>query len=330
MFPTPIHLVFPALLASAAPSANLDLRWDAPPECPTAKAVKLHVQMLMVADEHPAPLSTVQATVQNEAGNYILQLDLGEQPRRTIAFEDCGSLTEAAALVIAVSLDPLGTARTTVPRLAVPAPDEPGREVPPSPDPPPPPARVGTTAAEPVPRRTSRLTAFVRPEVGIGGGVLPGAGPGFGGAIGLRGTRPWRVESFAAYWWPRHTGVAGDPSPQSRGARLWLAHGGVRGCAEPDFERWSFPLCGGLEIGAMAGEGEGPAIASRRNAALWLGAPLGAGVAWAPVPTFALLARAELVVAVRRPGFHLEGIGSVHRAGRVAGRGFVGVELRFR
>jgi hypothetical protein len=265
---------------------------------------------------------------------YVLDLEVRGEQRR-IEGADCQRLVDAAALIVAVAHDPVGAAQVVATSVVAPdapqagkrqeiakvvAPSdpvpEPGRAPPREPPVPPPPKFGGDD-----------LEALVRPEFGIGTGVLPSLGFGVAGALGMRGrTLPWRAEMAGSYWLARTVTLGGDTTA---GGRLWLGSGLLRGCYEPRRKRASFPVCAGVELGAIVGEGQGAVVRRRRDVQLWVGGLAGGGVTWAPIRRVAIVGRAELVLNLRRPGWHLEGIGNVHRVPPVGARGWVGVEIRF-
>ena len=108
-----------------------------------------------------------------------------------------------------------------------------------------------------------------------------------------------------------------------------LGYGGARGCYVVPLSKVELPVCGGLQVGVLAGRAFGEGITKTPNSDVWMGLPLSAGVAWAPVRAFALAARVEAVVSLRRPGFHLNGVGDVHAADAVGARAVFGAEVRF-
>ena len=160
-----------------------------------------------------------------------------------------------------MAIDPLAVLGHVQRRQEAPQPEP---EPPPEPTPPPPPT------AEPGPRAKGRekreVGAALRAQASAGWGVLPGVGAGVGGAAGLR-LGAWRVELGGRYWFTRHAGL--DDMPAA-GGELRLGAGEVRGCGSPSVHKLEFPLCVGVEAGAMYGRGVG--LAEQRSARRpWLG-----------------------------------------------------------
>lgn len=341
-----IEQILAAAATLSAPAtddaAGPALTWSAPTGCPDQAWVRSRMHRYL-ASEEPLALDVAGRIELSEAG-YRLWLSIDGSPR-TLQGHDCARLAEAAALIIAVAADPVAVANTvenvaqhqpsgrspepapTPARAEGQVPPPPAvveRETPPSspssPDPTPPPSSNPTRSSSP------RLSGGVRPRLGVGGNDLPAAGIGVGAVGLLRGALPWRVQLGGTVWIPRTVDLGEQADV---GARLWLATGGLDGCWEPRVRALFGLVCGGLELGALGGSGRGTGIQTRSEAQLWVATTLSGGLGWVVARRLALVLEAQMVVALRRPGFHLEGFGSVHRAGPVAGRGFLGFEVRF-
>ena len=321
------------------PPGAVELHWQAPPQCPDRAAVLQQVDGYAANSQTPTPIVANGRIVEVGQG-YALELTVrdgsGESTRR-IEHEACEPLGSAAALVIAVGMDAVAVAGSwPVADAPTPATEpEPLPEPAPEPDAEPALAEPPPVYAEPEPeppavsrkppRQPVRPRLLLRPEVQVGTAILPGiAGAGFGGAVGLFGPH-WRAEVEGAYWLPRRATVTG----LDVGGRLSLAYGGARGCYVVTPGAVDLPFCGGVEVGSLGGSAFGEGIRNAPNRDVWVGAPLSVGVAWAPVRAFALYARGEAAISLRRPGFHLEGVGQVHRAGAVGARAVLGAEVRF-
>jgi hypothetical protein len=88
-------------------------------------------------------------------------------------------------------------------------------------------------------------------------------------------------------------------------------------------------LCGGLEGGPILGRGVGVANTLSPVGA-WLGGLAGAAARVRVHPRVALLAGADLLVALRRPAFHVGARETLFRAAPVGLRALLGLELRLR
>ena len=299
-----------------ATAGGLDFAWTAPAGCSTAQELATQVERyLSESDSHAL---NIDATVEPRAGSWHLSLALtrpGETTVRELDAPSCQMLTKAAALVIAVHVDVVGTSKGV--RELVQAPGdflalegEPERE----------PTGEGvapTVNTIPVPEtvavrtRREERDARRRPparrpnRAGIlrlitHGGV--GERPGFFGGVGLAGgyqLRTFRIEALLDYAIPRVERV--DDVAGSFQAVL----GSMRGCWVSSFERWEFPLCGGLRAGGQRG------IATRGaeepNAA-WspaVGLTAEGATIWSPVPDFGIYAGLGVLAALRRTSFRV-------------------------
>src|SRR5512145_2111860 len=125
-------------LASAATEDRLLLTWHAPTECPSIEQVRADVRALLARDptSNGEPIA-VDATIRSVGiRGYWLSLSANGQTRQ-ISGVSCAKLAEAAALLMALLLDPSlarsarAAARNTKPT-SIPAP-EPPEERPPAP-----------------------------------------------------------------------------------------------------------------------------------------------------------------------------------------------------
>jgi hypothetical protein len=332
--------VAPTELPVPPPTGDpIELVWEAPPACPDAEAVRARIDHV-VPEPGPGVRVRAEAHVLEEADTFALQLRIDDGMRtetREVRSRDCDALARATGLVIAVAIDPVQVARS--PQVASPtvAPEiEPPAVLDPSPlavpDRPAPRSRVDTPRAEAPERDRQELPVRfgLRPELLVGGGLLPGVvGLGVAGTFAVLGrARPWRAELGGAYWFPRRATIADTPTA---GGDIWLAHARATGCGVPSLPRVEFPICAGLDVGAAGGRGFGEGVVTRTDADLFVGLHAGVGAAWAPIPALALFARVEGVVALNRPAFMVEGVGTenVHRVGAAGAAGAFGLEVRF-
>jgi hypothetical protein len=301
------------------PPTPIVLHWSAPRECPDREAfvaamTSVAGRTLRLSDD--ADL-TVDGRVERSSHGYVLQLRMrsgGDEERRDLQAPECEALVSAGSLVVATRL-----------LAAVPPPPE---EPPAAPgetaedEPPAPVSRASepsTPAAEASPIDDDALeleppapppspARSRRPPLGITvaalGGAALGAGPRLAATVrvgvGLRWSSA-RLDAFARHAFATATG--GDDVP---GVRVSLTGAGVLGCWAPGRGRLDVPLCAGLELGATVGRGIGPLASTDTIRQLWIGLPLEAGLAWAPIPRLALRALLGGTVALRRPGFHVD------------------------
>jgi hypothetical protein len=329
----------PELVSPGAEAVVLE--WDAPGSCPDAAAVRRALAGYLGEAPSAEAGAAVRAVarVSERGGGYRLSLRTetpsGVTTRQTTA-SDCTVLVDATAVIVAIAVDPstmLARGAAAPEPVAVEPAVEPG---PVEPEPEPVAAEpVAESAAEPVVEPAVEPVPPTPPEprvrfgMRVGGGVDVGVLPGLAGGVRLAGAafgRGWRAELRGDSWFPRTTIVQ-----DGIGGRVSLVSLGARGCGVPAVARvgLEFPLCAGLEAGAMRGDPVGDRIASPQSSRRpWLAADASAGLAWAPRRFIALVLQAELVVPILRAGFRVGEV-EVHRVGPVAGRGLLGLEARF-
>jgi hypothetical protein len=335
------------LLLLAAPAGTVDLEWDAPAGCPTSAQVVERILAQSDASAEPRSLTVVGVVRQPGPRRFTLTLELttrspGEEPtatdRRTLEGETCDALTDAAALIIALGLDAAAETTSAVPEPdpVVPTPPQPAVDRtdeagdPPSataPEPARSPATRGAASAPPAPARDPgpALEGWVSAAAGVAGGILPGVGAGVAVEGGVQG-RGFRVGISARGLPARSTR---HPESPDVSGRFDLVTGGVLACGVPSAARWSFPLCGQLQAGALRGVGRGAVARPRAQWSPWVGLTASASVAWRALRWLAPFLTAEGVVAAMRPGFTVGPLpGTIYEAGRFGGRVWAGVEFR--
>lgn len=287
--------------------------------------------------------------------------------RRTLEARDCRSLADVTALLLALAVAPEAVAARVAAAGSPPDPPAPGSTPPPGSaepastpahapaEPPPAPSTIPPAPdapprpiphARPEPPQTSPLVSewdsaadplaahapSPAPRSLRGAARLSFAGDlgalsrwSPAGALGLALLGPaWRLELQGTYAARR----LAYPERPDLGGHLQLAAGSVRGCGVPRWRRLEFPVCGGLELGLVRAVGRG-VPEPREVRELWLALQLGPGLAWAPVPRLALTLGLDLLIPLRRPGFHIENLGELARARALGLRPLLGIEVRF-
>jgi hypothetical protein len=378
--PGPSHLLLAVLLGAPIPSdpgsagepsrEPLPLRvdWTAEPSCPDAEALRVELVRLLHRELRfdPDAEARVEGIIRSRGGAFELELSVsaGElHERRTLRAERCEELRTAAALVVAVALEPwaAGVAPRSVPEpegepVEVPPVDagepatagteldpagdgsptqtgvsEPGEPAPPTPELDHGDDSLGLEPPGPPPSPKPSAHRFGRVGLLVHGGLgvaqhamLAG---GLGGALAYIG-RGWRVELTGIHWLPARVDAADGVSVRAR-----LTAGGVRGCWVPGRGRWELPVCGGLEAGAMSASATGSGVTTITSMGPWLGLLSGVGAAWRATRWLAVRASVELTIAAWRPTFHLQEGSSarpVLTPPPAGARVLVGVELRLR
>jgi len=309
--------------------AALEITWTAPQECPDEDVLRKRVLSVAQLDEAGEGTLFVDGIIEPSEGAFELRLrtSLGElADERSIRDSDCDALVQAAALFVAVSVDPYSE-----PPAEDDVPSEPkttaAMEPPaPSSDPVPAddtvsPAPVNVVATPP------RRGGAWRPDavfVGLAPQVELGALPGLSGGPRLSLGVQWRRASlgvYGLYGAPRRTDVILGASGLAQ-----LGAAGVVGCGNPVSGELRLPLCGVVEAGGIrvASRGLDPA-----NQLLFpwtaVGARAGLERRWGRVGVFS---SAEALVPVVRTDVRL-GDDSSFSTWAVSLRAVVGLKIFF-
>lgn len=330
---------------------EMELSWTAPAPCPDRERIRQSVATLIdgrVELAEGVPVA-VRGEVTAEPSGFRLELSLRTEAgleSRSLQAAQCGDLGTATALIVATTVYPQRVAASIerpstmdpgaapTPAEGAPPPVDPapiGPTDPPSdrrrdsPDPPPTDSALPTHATDQ--RAAPRLRIGLSVAAGPAFGPVPRVGAQLQGAVSLLLGRA-RIHASVLHAFARSSAAPDEP-----GVSAAYTGGGLAGCFAPNAGPVEVPLCGGVELGGLAGTGEGPSVQIDEARALWVGLHVGAGVAWAPVPAFALTAQLATVLGLRRPGFHVgtsQGPQELFRAPSVGARGLFGVEIRFR
>lgn len=335
----------PALAAPASPRPVVEFRWDAPASCPVEAEVVAELERLLGGPlaERKGPRLTAIARVRQElGGGFDLRLwtvsDEGTL-QRSLTHAQCDALARAGALIAAMAIDPsvlermseetdaaevAAEAKTVEDPEPLPEPEPP--EPTPTPSEPAQPELVQPEPPRPLPEKKKERR--VRGGVRLGAGLSFGDLPGVGALLRLTPALIWpraRLEFEVGYGPLRRARF--DDSPD-RGADLQLAVGAVRGCPLLHARKFEFPLCAGLEIGALYGRGVGYPITSAGHQ-LFVALHLAPGVFYAPHPRVAVGAIVEGAIHVVRPRFTVQNLGLVYHSALASVRALLAVEVRF-
>ncbi|MCY1065882.1 hypothetical protein OV090_13965 [Nannocystis sp. RBIL2] len=335
----------PVLAAPASPRPVVEFRWDAPASCPVEAEVVAELERLLggLLVERKGPRLTAIARVRQEpGGGFDLRLwtvsDEGTL-QRSLTHAQCDALARAGALIAAMAIDPsvlermseetdaaevAAEARTVEDPEPLPEPE------PPAPEPEPAPAEPAQPEPEPPkpPPEKKKKERRVRGGVRLGAGLSFGDLPGVGALLRLTPALIWpraRLEFEVGYGPLRRARF--DDTPD-RGADLQLAVGAVRGCPLLHARKFEFPLCAGLELGALYGRGVGYEITSEARQ-LFVALHLAPGVFYAVHPRVAVGGIVEGAVHVVRPRFVVENLGEIYRSALASVRALLAVEVRF-
>jgi hypothetical protein len=297
----------PAFAEDASP-AQLDVRWTAPPECPSSLELADRVR----ARVPPGVRIRAQATVEHRASRYLATV-LIETPEsrgeRTLDASTCEELASHVAVVVAVSA--IDGAQE--------GPSRPER------------ANSSPTVQPALPKassETTRKSKARRPDIVLrlplitDVGTLPA--PSFGAAFALGLARhAWALEVSASRFFARE-GIAS--SSPNRGATFTMSDVALRACLSVG-ERVAFMPCAGLNLTLLDAEGFGASTVFRASQMLW-GPEVLASARFPLASQVSLRAGVAAVVPIERASFVIEGLGDVHTPEVVFFRGWVGPELR--
>ncbi|WP_437533825.1 hypothetical protein WME79_07390 [Sorangium sp. So ce726] len=221
-----------ALAAPAEPRA-IDLRWEAPDGCPPVDEVRNEIARLLGTSEQRQPIE-VEIAIARERDER-LRLDLRIRApapgERVIHGDDCASMSRAAALIVAMSIDPDAVARNAAaqpappqaiaaPAASAPRPPPPARGRAPRRPPPaaPPPSAANERDVEGALWVSAQLEQALVPTIGVGLAVGGGIRSGWFRADGAAGVVPSSSSHIA--------GLAAGAE-----FRLWFLE--VDACARP-------------------------------------------------------------------------------------------------
>ena len=323
-----------AAVQEPAPSDVADVAWSAPPECPDREAL-----LAALARRRGRPLAvgelTIDARIVGAPGRgYTLRLTLASaatRELREIRDPSCAVLTDAAALRAVIMLE--SAPLVPAPGFELAPPDAPPPTAPAAPTPTPSPPTSTPAPIVLVPATPSNVPEDMSRGPGLAlrllGGAELGATPKPTGAVGLAVGLLWpraRLELHATALAPRSESL----SPGQVQAGLFA--GAAHGCGRLGRGALEFPLCLGLELGALRGAVRG-LPGGRAAAGLWGAAVLGPGLVWHASRRRGLGVGLQLVLAPVRPGFQ-QGAGDSARTlftpSRASGRLWFGLELRLR
>jgi hypothetical protein len=286
----------------------VELRWQAPAECPDATAV--HAAIASLVPEHPLHAETppkVDAQIEGEASGFVLRLQLAAKSgtrTRELRARACASLADAVAMEVALLIEAEreaaiadDTARTTASDST--------------------PTVPATTTPAPTPAATTspKDEAPKRPHWRVRFGALVGARVVEGSlAAPTNGAPP-----VGRFWAgvldhpPRPHGVVAVPERSDEGSRISLSTLTLAGCGRWGRGRFALAGCGGAELGVQWAKGIG--LDGSRSTAE-------PSVAFVVTPKIEIVAHRLVVVSLGpwvrvsavRPGVRVDGVGELYRA----------------
>jgi hypothetical protein len=317
--PTRARVLAVALAGPQAPAAAavpFELEWTAPPACPPGLEARARVERFLGREVGRVgdPELHARVRVVEQGGLFVATVSSqAEGGARELSAERCEVVTDAAAYIAAAWIDPT----VELPELD----PEPEPAVQPQP------VKI---AARPAPARTrpptrrANIRASIRIGTGVGIGPLPTAAPGLLGGAALTWRR-LRFELDVAHWFARPARRSDRPGT---GGDIRLTRGAARVCPLAVLRPIELPICAGVELGSMHGQGVGIDQTARVRL-LWVALTASVGVIWMPSRWIGVWADAALVVPVSRPVFEAENVGRIHQPAAAGFAGMLGVEARF-
>ncbi|MGH1342154.1 MAG: hypothetical protein ACRBN8_11410 [Nannocystales bacterium] len=261
------------------------VEWLADPAGSCDRGPELRTLVARLAGPDLALRAEVEVSIRESVFHAVVRVHSGGQTQeRSLSSPHCASLVRGAAIILAVSADPVQTAsalRVREPTLEEP---DPPVIVPRPPDTAGPTGMVNPNPARaressPVPSEGSHRT-HARPNLHalgeaigtvdlrghFGAGVVPGFSGGVGGGLTL-GREHLAGRLGGTTWAPRRASLDGatDVGVEVSGWSL-----DPQLCSGFGSQRWSLQGCLGGELGQLSGRGEGRSLsASRTQTRLW-------------------------------------------------------------
>ncbi|MBN1605551.1 MAG: hypothetical protein JW940_02905 [Polyangiaceae bacterium] len=283
-----------------------DLVLEAPSECPDARALRDQVARLASVDAGTSGRLVARVTIETIGhGRWSLTMQTeqnGRQGERALDGPSCRAVTDAAALTLALMLNPEAH-----------QPSEAAT---------PPTGRPATIQRRPPPRLLPRpaskhLVVGGTAQVGLHVGALPRPGPdiSLGIAAGVGRASLWLLGSYA----PEQEKLV----QPDRGGQLWMLAGAALGCWQPVRGTPSVGPCLGASFNWIRGQG---IVRHPRSGTVYWVSPTAGILADLPLGSWmAVRAVALGQLPLARPMAYLERIGSVHRPARAEARMLAGV-----
>lgn len=283
-----------AWLPSAATRAELPfaLRWQAPESCPDEAAATQLIERA-VGSDLVSDVHSVRAEIAQAADGYELELWLyaaRQTLRRRARAQRCDTFAQLIALELRLTADPLAAPPT------------------------------GQKADAP----RVKHTYGIRAGVSLGSAPVPAPAPS--ATLGFSFVRARMLLLLGgSYWAPR---TVRSKEVRTVTARIDGFGVDARGCYVLGAERFTFPLCGGLELGVLRGQGGGVDQAQRAES-VWLALFVAPGLRvrlGGPVWAFADVGA---FLGLRRPRFGVRNLPVLYRPAHVSARGGVGLAVQF-
>ena len=336
-------LLFLATRAAAAEPSTTEgavshavaLHWAAPDACPDSRSIVSRVEGLLghaVTASPGAPFAVEARATQTGAQAWTLDVSFreGENPTsRTVTAASCDELADAAALFIALAIDPNFTKANPPPSAAGDS-REPATVVAANAAAPPPlpplasrPETRAVTASKPEPAGQPPLRIHLGALGGLWFERLPSVAPGFTLTTAVS-RRRWRLTAELGFYPERHAEVAATQT----GGDIWLASAELNLGYTLVETRLQLAPFAGLELDWMHGSGTGQ-LRAEQGSTMMTAFNVGARLEYFVSPRWALQARGKASAPFQRPSFDAGDV-EVFRPSRVAAEFGLGAAVTFR
>jgi hypothetical protein len=308
------------VVASLAGSVRAsELSWEGAPGCPDREQLLFELERALGKPVSEAGELSFHVSVESSGARVVARVRVdaaeagGAGDERVLEAASCAELTDTLAVALSLAIgraesaepepslaadaaQPEALAAGVAPGADGGAPDE---------------GSASDTGSGPSPSAYALVVADV--------GSLPHPAIGAGLGVELSWAR-LRLQLGAAMFLPRRAEWSTGPDV---GADLGLTIGTARACtpALSNASRsFTVPFCGGVELGRMEGVGYGLSSARTREI-LWIAPRAEAGLSWAlPDTRLRLETSLGAVLPLNRDEFVFDGMGTIHRPSRIAGR----------
>lgn len=295
----------PFAARAAAPGAprSIELTWSAPSECPSQEDVETEVARLVggvPVQQRDGSLAARASVVGGKAGGWVLTLRTelqGEQGQKVLEGRSCWEVAHAAALVLALTLNPDAPLRAQRERDSEAKPSR------------------GTSDRWRSPQERSPMIWRVEGQSLLGIGNLPGPSLALGGAVGLE----WRrlgVAAFSHYWFERSTEAEGTTD---KGGDFRAIDAGAMAEVGLIMSPVLVQALLGLEVDSLRGSGWGVDVQSHASAT-WVAPIIGARLGLPIAQHFYVALSCYAAFPSSRRRFVLDEIGPVFRPAWIGGR----------
>ena len=306
-----------ARLVHADQAGTLTLSWQAPAGCPSRGQVSGEIARLLGGEIRVPQGGDITARAVVEHGpTWSLAMDTelaGRPGRRSLEAASCQDLANAAALIVALMIDPDAVAAHATTPQPVAAPAPPAAE-PPAMDP----------ALESKPRAVEYLLGV---HAAGSYGTLPSVDVGVGGGIGIQGRR-WRAELRGSYGLRRDQ-KAWAASPAGAYGQFNFVAAAFAACINLGPRAFAFGPCADAEFGVTSAQGFGVSQSLPTNTP-WSALGAGGYAAISLGHHVSIPLHVDVLAPLRRSEFVFKNEPTrVFQAPAVGVRMSAGIELRF-